>query len=70
MRVITSGFFRKPQFYAKVLVFINIFLTNLTLDQGVYINDVKINIKQYFVGLFMIFFKGFVNDNIDYDDKF
>ena len=50
-------------------MFINNFLTNLTLDLGVYINDVMINIKQYFVSQFMICFSGFEIDNFDYDDK-
>ena len=70
LRVKTSGFLSKPQFFAQVLVFINNLLTNLTPDLGVHIKDVNINIKLNFVSLFTICFNGWVNDHTDYDDKF
>ena len=67
----TSGKLSKPELLTNVLVFINkyIFFNILKLDLGVYINDVNNTIKQYFVRLVMIFFKGFFNDNLDYEDK-
>ena len=38
------------------------------LDQGVYIYNLMIYIKQYFVRLFLINFKGIVITNINYDN--
>ena len=41
----------------------------MIIDLGVYINNLMIYIKQYFVNLFMIYFQGIVNHNIDSVDK-
>ena len=53
----------------QIVCVLLICLNNWMLDIGVYITNLIIYIKQYFVRLFIIYLKVIVNDNIVYADK-